>query len=202
MSRTQLPREPPPPPPTWESLEATKVRAAHQMDRVEYLFAAKTGLIDMNVTQAKEMWTAARSKSASAVHMKSLSETKHKDAAFAVIESQRAMRGEAKTRHKRLGAVAKYIVDSEFRKSGQEWADAAKRYSRGSTAIEEDYPSAQDLLTKKHGPGHPVMAVYCSMPYTPPEKALMHGMRKSGRLSNSTGNFRSQISGNEENDGE
>lgn len=170
-------------PKTWAELEGVKSRLAMNMDRVEYLAKARDRLTDMCAGQAAELQHAVRTKSSPALTMTQGLKKSVPNVSL-ILEDQNKIMKETNTAFKRLEAINKYAVNQETQRNGVEFAEAAKRAARGTQPKVQPYPLYTDLYNlKKHEEGkpreHPMMAVYCSMPYMPPINALRHG-RKFG----------------------
>lgn len=173
-------------PPTWESLEASKMRLAQTMDKVEFLSATRNRFTDLASKQATELELTMRHRgaggfvgSATRGHV-----TKHLSRSVPaldvmIVEHQGTMSGN-KTPLKRLEALNKYVIDAELKANGEQGAQAAKKSAKKLAPLDPDYPMYQSLVsTKLHPRGmpreQPLMAVDCNYPYNPPVDVLFHG---------------------------
>lgn len=173
-------------PPSWESLEASKMRLAQTMDKVEFLASTRNRFTDLASKQATDLELTMRHRgaggfvgSATRGHV-----TKHLSRSVPsldtmITEHQGTMSGN-KTPLRRLEALNKYVIDAELKANGEQSANAAKKSAKKLAPLEPDYPAYKSLVTTKLHPRGmprepPLMAVECSFPYRPPEDVLLHG---------------------------
>eukprot|EP00928_Gymnodinium_smaydae_P066514 TRINITY_DN49506_c0_g1_i1.p1 TRINITY_DN49506_c0_g1~~TRINITY_DN49506_c0_g1_i1.p1 ORF type:complete len:191 (-),score=42.85 TRINITY_DN49506_c0_g1_i1:59-631(-) len=168
-------------PKTWSELEQVKARLSLHMDRVEFLAGARDRFTEMSANQTRRMEYNLRSRSSPGLRCKELLQKATNDASGVLDEQQKLMTS-SKTNWKRMEAINKYTIDAEMQRAGKELAEAAKRSARGTQPKLEAYPTYRDLHELKIAPKGkirepPLMAVFASMPYMPPESALRHGRR-------------------------
>lgn len=165
---------------SWEDLEGVKSRVATAMDRVEFLASSRNMLTEMSAAQAEELGQTFRTRSQPNLHMTEHL-GKHVGRASGLLKKRSDLLRTSNTVFKRMDALNKYVVNQETKKAGPEAAEKAKTSARGTQPKVRPYPEYEDLIRRSgHEEGQtrdlPMMAVKCSISYTPPPGALRHGV--------------------------
>jgi len=161
---------------TWANLEASKVRLASAMDKVEYLAASQNRLSYLTGETARNVERTMRHRSSPNLHARQHLVRSLANASAALQDQQGVMR-RSRTEFKRLNAITRWVVQTEEGMVCKENGEAARQSARGSMPREDAYPKYTDLITAvRHKPGQvrdpPTMAVECCFPYKPPLEVL------------------------------